>query len=120
MEKINKNTINVLNFNIEKMDFKNRVIYGANLKIISSEKYLNIENENEKDLIDFIIFDNTTMFDYEENKSKIRNEINTVSIAYLEDEDDYEAFKNFNIDAWIKDLNSLEEVIISFSTKQNK
>lgn len=47
------------------------------------------------------ILDINTIFDFEENKTNACEE-QYVSIAILEDESDYEAFKNFGIDAWIK------------------
>lgn len=52
-----------------------------------------------------------TIFEYEENKSAVcANKF--VSIAIIDEQGDYEAFKNFGIDAWIKreelqDINSL-------------
>jgi hypothetical protein len=50
---------------------------------------------------DIIIINIDTIFEFEENKSKICND-KYVSIAVIEDDSDYEAFKNFGIDAWIR------------------
>ena len=47
------------------------------------------------------ILDINTIFDFEENKASACED-KYVSIAILEDDTDYEAFKNFGIDAWIK------------------
>ncbi len=62
-----------------------------------------------------VILDINTIFDFEENKGTACAE-EYVSIAILEDDSDYEAFKNFGIDAWIKqsdlgDINSLLNLI---------
>ena len=61
------------------------------------------------------ILDINTIFDFEENKSSACAD-KYVSIAIVEDDGDYDAFKNFGIDAWIKasdlgDLNSLLNLI---------
>lgn len=50
---------------------------------------------------DIVILDIETIFEYEENKHNVCNE-KYVSIAVLDDDEDYEAFKNFGIDAWIR------------------
>ena len=50
---------------------------------------------------DIAILDINTIFDYEENKVAACGE-KYVSIAIVEDESDYDAFKNFGIDAWIE------------------
>lgn len=47
------------------------------------------------------IIDIDTIFDFEENKSNACED-KYVSLAIIEDEGDYDAFKNFGIDAWIK------------------
>ena len=50
---------------------------------------------------DVVIIDIDSIFEFEENKSKVtKNKF--VSIAIIEDDSDYEAFKNFGIDAWIR------------------
>jgi len=64
---------------------------------------------------DVVLIDINTIFDFEENKSEACKE-KFVSVAIIDDESDYEAFKNFGIDAWIKreelsDLNGLLNVI---------
>ncbi len=58
------------------------------------------------------IIDINTIFDFEENKSQVCSE-KYVSIAILEDDSDYDAFKNFGVDAWVKsdDLKSINELI---------
>ena len=50
---------------------------------------------------DVVILDIETIFDYEEKKHDLCKEKWT-SIAVIDDPDDYDAFKNFGIDAWIK------------------
>ena len=61
---------------------------------------------------DIAIIDITSIFDFEENKAASCKE-KFASIAILDDEDDYDAFKNFGIDAWIKheDLSKINELI---------
>ena len=50
---------------------------------------------------DIVIIDIDSIFEFEENKSKVtKNKF--FSIAIIEDDSDYEAFKNFGIDAWIR------------------
>lgn len=61
------------------------------------------------------ILDIDTIFDFEENKLNACAET-FVSVAIIEDDGDYDAFKNFGIDTWIKesdlgDLNSLLNLI---------
>ena len=50
---------------------------------------------------DIVVLDINTIFEFEENKTKACAE-KFVSIAIVEDDSDYDAFKNFGIDAWIK------------------
>ena len=50
---------------------------------------------------DVIILDINSIFDYEEKKHELCKE-KWNSIAIIDDPDDYDAFKNFGIDAWIK------------------
>ena len=50
---------------------------------------------------DVIILDITSIFDYEEKKHEVCKKDFT-SIAVIDDPSDYDAFKNFGIDAWIK------------------
>lgn len=64
---------------------------------------------------DVAVIDINTIFDFEENKTTACKE-KYVSLAIIDDEGDYEAFKNFGIDAWIKrdeisDMNALLNVI---------
>lgn len=61
------------------------------------------------------ILDINTIFDFEENKHNALVD-DFISIALLDDESDFEAFKNFGIDAWIKtediqDINGLINLI---------
>ena len=62
--------------------------------------------------VDIAIINIDSIFEFEENKSKICKE-KYVSIAIIEDESDYEAFKNFGIDAWIKsaDISQINNII---------
>lgn len=50
---------------------------------------------------DVVLIDINTIFDYEENKSVACKE-HYVSVAIIDEESDYDAFKNFGIEAWIK------------------
>ena len=61
------------------------------------------------------ILDIDTIFDFEENKHDACAE-KFISIAIVDDESDFDAFKNFGIDSWIKgsdlqDLNSLLNLV---------
>ncbi len=60
------------------------------------------------DKADIIILDIDSIFEFEENKAESCKE-KYVSVAVIEDETDYDAFKNFGIDAWIK-ASDLSEV----------
>ncbi|MGM0519078.1 MAG: hypothetical protein ACQERD_05500 [Campylobacterota bacterium] len=61
---------------------------------------------------DIVILDINSIFDFEENKHDICAE-KFVSIAILDDNSDYDAFKNFGIDAWIKseDIDQISNLI---------
>lgn len=61
---------------------------------------------------DIAILDINTIFDYEEHKHDTCKD-KFVSIAVIDDESDYDAFKNFGIDAWIKreDIDQLNGII---------
>ncbi len=61
---------------------------------------------------DIAIIDIDSIFEFEENKSKICKD-KFVSIAIIDDESDYEAFKNFGIDAWIRkaDITEMNHII---------
>lgn len=61
---------------------------------------------------DIAILNINSIFEFEENKSKVCKE-KYVSIAIIEDESDYDAFKNFGIDAWIKsgDISEINHII---------
>lgn len=61
------------------------------------------------------IIDINTIFDFEENKHDACAE-KYISIAILDDDSDYDAFKNFGVDAWIKaadikDINALINLV---------
>ena len=57
---------------------------------------------------DVAILDINSIFDYEEKKLSVCKE-NFMSIAIIDDPSDFDAFKNFGINAWIRreDLNEL-------------
>ena len=61
---------------------------------------------------DIVIIDIDSIFEFEENKTKVCKD-KFVSIAIIDDESDYEAFKNFGIDAWIKysDISQINNLI---------
>ena len=50
---------------------------------------------------DIVILNIDSIFEFEENKTKICKD-KYVSISVIEDDNDYDAFKNFGIDAWIR------------------
>ena len=74
----------------------------------------NVESSHSKtgELADVVILDIQTIFEYEESKHQVCKE-KYVSIAIIEDESDYDAFKNFGIDAWIKisDISQINNLI---------
>lgn len=61
---------------------------------------------------DIVILDINTIFDFEENKGNMTNDP-YVSIAIVDDQEDYDAFKNFGIDAWINasDLDQIHGIV---------
>lgn len=61
---------------------------------------------------DIAIINIDSIFEFEENKTKVCKE-KFVSIAIIEDDSDYDAFKNFGIDAWIKasDISQINNII---------
>ena len=61
---------------------------------------------------DIVIIGIDSIFDFEENKSKVCKD-KFASIAVIDDESDYDAFKNFGIDAWIKssDISQINNII---------
>lgn len=61
-----------------------------------------------EDKADIVILDIDSIFEFEENKANVCKD-KFVSIAVIDDQSDYEAFKNFGIDAWIK-LADLPEI----------
>lgn len=75
--------------------------YEIDKSLFSSDFIVENFNSKSEDLADVVILDIQTIFDYEENKHQICKD-KYVSIAVLEDDGDYDAFKNFGIDAWIR------------------
>jgi hypothetical protein len=61
---------------------------------------------------DIAIINIDSIFEFEENKTKVCKE-KFVTIAIIEDDSDYDAFKNFGIDAWIKasDISQINNII---------
>ena len=61
---------------------------------------------------DIAIINIDSIFEFEENKTKVCKE-KFVSIAIIEDDSDYDEFKNFGIDAWIKasDISQINNII---------
>ena len=67
---------------------------------------------------DVIILDINSIFDYEEKKHELCKSKWT-SISIIDDPDDFDAFKNFGIDAWIKreDLADLPNLLNEIKIK---
>lgn len=67
---------------------------------------------------DIVVLDIDSIFEFEENKTKVCKE-KYVSIAVIEDESDYDAFKNFGIDTWIKvsDISQINNLISLISKR---
>ncbi|HJE03963.1 hypothetical protein AAX26_01476 [Aliarcobacter thereius] len=82
-----------------------------------SVEYFHSKGES-KAKADIAILDIETIFEYEENKHDACKD-KFVSIAVLEDDDDYEAFKNFGIDAWIRseELAQINNLIIQLKDR---
>ncbi len=80
--------------------------------IIDPKNNLEIFGENHSGEADLAILDINSIFDFEENKADACKK-EFLSIAIIDDESDYDAFKNFGIDAWIKrkDLSKINEII---------
>jgi len=72
-------------------------------------EYFHSKSEGKADVA---VLDIESIFEFEENKHDVFKE-KFVSIAVLEDESDYDAFKNFGIDAWIKagDISQINNLI---------
>ena len=53
-----------------------------------------------------------SIFEFEENKAEVCKE-KSVSVAIIDDEEYYDAFKNFGINAWIKssDLSDVNDLL---------
>lgn len=80
--------------------------------LIDSKNTVEVFGENHSGEGNVVILDISTIFDYEENKADACTK-EFISIAIIDDESDYDAFKNFGIDAWIKrkDLSKINEII---------
>ncbi len=67
---------------------------------------------------DVIILDINSIFDYEEKKHDLCKD-NFTSISIIDDHDDYDAFKNFGITAWIKreDISELPNLLNDVKTR---
>jgi hypothetical protein len=67
---------------------------------------------------DVIILDINSIFEYEEKKHDLCGD-KWISVAIIDDPDDYEAFKNFGIDTWIKreDILKLNELLDIIKSK---
>lgn len=61
---------------------------------------------------DVVIIDINSIFEFEENKGDICKS-KFASVAVIDDDSDYDAFKNFGIDAWIKgsDVNQINGIV---------
>ncbi len=81
-------------------------------ELIDSKNNLEFFGENHSGEADVVILDINSIFDFEENKADACKK-NFISIAIIDDESDYDAFKNFGIDAWIKrrDISKINEII---------
>jgi len=83
--------------------------------IIDSKHTVEHFNSGSSGDADVALIDINTIFDYEENKAVACKE-KYVSLAIIDEESDYDAFKNFGIDAWIKredfsDINGILNLI---------
>jgi len=83
--------------------------------IIDSKHVVEHFNSGSRGDADVALIDINTIFDYEENKTVACKE-KYVSLAIIDEESDYDAFKNFGIDAWIKredfsDINGILNLI---------
>lgn len=79
--------------------------------LLDSKNTVEVFGENTGDA-NLAIIDINSIFDFEENKSDACSD-EFISIAIIDDESDYDAFKNFGIDAWIKrqDIDKINEII---------
>ncbi|MBU3013627.1 hypothetical protein KO488_02575 [Poseidonibacter lekithochrous] len=76
--------------------------------LIDSEHKVEHFHSGISEKADIIIINIDSIFEFEENKAEVCNE-KYVSVAIIDDEEDYDAFKNFGIDAWIK-VSDLSEI----------
>ena len=69
---------------------------------------------------DVIILDINSIFDYEEKKHELCKKTFT-SIAIIDEQSDYDAFKNFGITAWIKreNIDKLPELLAEVQKRMN-
>ena len=81
-------------------------------KLFNDEHTVEYFHSGVSNKADIFIIDIETIFEFEENKMDNGKE-KFVSIALIEDETDYDAFKNFGIDAWIKasDVSQINNII---------
>ena len=80
--------------------------------LIYTKNTVEVFGQNHSGEGNVVILDINSIFDYEENKADACAE-DYISIAIIDDESDYDAFKNFGIDAWIKrkDIAKINEII---------
>ncbi|OUR71496.1 hypothetical protein A9Q76_05370 [Arcobacter sp. 31_11_sub10_T18] len=80
--------------------------------LIDSKHTIEHFNSGSSGDADVALIDINTIFDYEENKAAACKE-KYVSLAIIDEESDYDAFKNFGIDAWIKreDLSDINGIL---------
>ncbi|WP_419769624.1 MAG: hypothetical protein ACNI3C_09790 [Candidatus Marinarcus sp.] len=80
--------------------------------LLDSKNTLEVFGQGHTGEANVVILDINSIFDYEENKADACAD-EFVSIAIIDDESDYDAFKNFGIDAWIKrrDIDKLNEIV---------
>lgn len=80
--------------------------------LLDSKNTVEVFGEGSTGDANLAIIDINSIFDFEENKADACAD-EFISIAIIDDESDYDAFKNFGIDAWIKrqDMDKINEII---------
>jgi hypothetical protein len=80
--------------------------------LFDSKNSVEVFGENHSGEANVAVLDINSIFDFEENKADSCTD-DFISIAIIDDETDYDAFKNFGIDAWIKrkDIAKINEII---------
>ncbi|NQY93755.1 MAG: hypothetical protein HRT43_06280 [Campylobacteraceae bacterium] len=80
--------------------------------LIDSKHNIEHFNSGSSGDADVALIDINTIFEYEENKAAACKD-KYVSLAIIDEESDYDAFKNFGIDAWIKreDLSDINGIL---------